>query len=369
MSLKKNFKTLIAAVLCVGLISSCASEAPDTPDTPAPESTPQTTSSNESTEGMESNNTSDSENTSSNNSETETNSPEEIKITALSGPTSMGMTKLMEDSEGGALPYQFNIVGAVDEISPLIIQGNTDICCVPANLASVLFNKTEGGVKVMAINTLGVIYICENGNTVTNVSDLKGKTIYASGKGATPEYALNYILTQNGIDPEKDVDIQWKSEHAECVVALAADEGGGVAMLPQPFVTVAQSQNEGINIVLDLTEEWDKLENDSSMITGVVIVRTEFAEQYPQAIEKFLEGYSQSVEYVNANVSDAAQLVEKFGIIKAAVAEKAIPKCNIVCIQGAEMKEKLSGYLNVLSEQNPQAVGGALPTDDFYYGA
>lgn len=368
MSLKKNFKALVAAVLCVGLISGCSSEAPDAPNSSAPESTQQTTSSNAATEGTESNNTSDSENTLSDNSEPETNSPEEIKITALSGPTSMGMTKLMEDSEGGALPYQFNIVGAVDEISPLIIQGNTDICCVPANLASVLFNKTEGGVKVMAINTLGVIYICENGNTVTNVSDLKGKTIYASGKGATPEYALNYILTQNGIDPEKDVDIQWKSEHAECVAALTADEGGGVAMLPQPFVTVAQSQNEGINVVLDLTEEWDKLENDSSMITGVVIIRTEFAEQYPQAVEKFLERYSQSVEYVNANVSEAAQLVEKFGIIKAAVAEKAIPKCNIVCIQGAEMKEKLSGYLNVLSEQNPQAVGGALPTDDFYYG-
>lgn len=366
MNLKKNFKALIAAVLCAGLISGCASEAPDAPNTSAPESTPQATSLNEDNNADSTANT---ENTSADNGEPETNSPEEIKITALSGPTSMGMTKLMEDSEGASLPYQFNIVGAVDEISPLIIRGNTDICCVPANLASVLFNKTEGGVKVMAINTLGVIYICENGNTVTNVSDLKGKTIYASGKGATPEYALNYILTQNGIDPEKDVDIQWKSEHAECAAALAADEGGGVAMLPQPFVTVAQSQNEEINVVLDLTEEWDKLENDSSMITGVVIVRTEFAEQYPQAIEKFLEGYSQSVEYVNANVAEAAQLVEKYGIIKAAVAEKAIPKCNIVFIQGAEMKEKLSGYLNVLSEQNPQAVGGALPTDDFYYGA
>lgn len=326
MKLKKSFKTFIAAVLCAGLISGCtASETP--------------------------------------------NSPETIKITALSGPTSMGMTKLMEDSESENLPYDFNIVGAVDEISPLIIQGNTDICCVPANLASVLFNKTEGGVKVMAINTLGVIYICENGgNTVTSVADLKGKTIYASGKGATPEYALNYILTQNGIDPENDVDIQWKSEHAECVAAITSGEGG-IAMLPQPFVTVAQSQNEGINVVLDLTEEWDKLENGSSMLTGVVIVRTEFAEQYPEAVERFLESYGQSVEYVNANVSDAAQLVEKFGIIKAAVAEKAIPKCNIVCIKGAEMKEKLSGYLNVLFEQNPQAVGGALPTDDFYYGA
>lgn len=374
MKLKKSFKTLIAAILCAGLISGCtASETPSSPDTSAPEATPASTSQNEETEGtenMEENSADNSEETTANESgENETNYPETIKITALSGPTSMGMTKLMENSESENLPYDFNIVGAVDEISPLIIQGNTDICCVPANLASVLFNKTEGGVKVMAINTLGVIYICENGdNTVTSVSDLKGKTIYASGKGATPEYALNYILTQNGIDPENDVDIQWKSEHAECVAAITSGEGG-IAMLPQPFVTVAQSQNDGINVVLDLTEEWDKLENGSSMLTGVVIVRTEFAEQYPEAVERFLESYGQSVEYVNANVSDAAQLVEKFGIIKAAVAEKAIPKCNIVCIKGAEMKEKLSGYLGVLFEQNPQAVGGALPTDDFYYGA
>lgn len=292
---------------------------------------------------------------------------EEIKITALSGPTAMGMTKLMSDNESNDYGYDFNIVSAVDEVSPLVVKGETDIFCVPANLASVLYNKTEGKVQVLAVNTLGVIYICENGNTVSKISDLKGKTVYASGKGATPEYALNYILTQNGIDPEKDLTIEWKSEHAECVAALLSDENG-VAMIPQPFVTSAQAQNENINVVLDLTEEWDKLGGESSMITGVVAVRKDFADEHPESVNNFLDKYAASVEYVNGSVSEAAQLVEKYGIIKAAVAEKAIPKCNIVCITDSDMKTALSGYLNVLFEQNPQSVGGSVPEDDFYYG-
>lgn len=295
-------------------------------------------------------------------------SPEAVRVTALKGPTAMGMTKLMDDDEANGYPYEFTISAAVDEISPQVIQGNADIVCVPANLASVLYNRTEGGVKVLAINTLGVLYICENGSTVDSVDDLKGKTIFASGKGATPEYALNYILSQNGIDPETDVTIEWKSEHAECLAALTSTDNS-VALLPQPFVTTAQTQNENIKTVLDITEEWERLGNGSACLTGAVIVRTEFAEQYPKEVEEFLERYAQSVEYVNANVADAAQLVGKYDIVPAAVAEKAIPECNIVCITGAEMKEKLSGYLGVLYEQEPASVGGALPADDFYYGA
>lgn len=360
MTIKNSFKSLIAAILCAGILSGCAGS--DTPDNPDGGTSSQAPSISENDDTQVSDNQGGGE--ASDNTESSAN----IRITALSGPTAMGMTKLMEDSEAEGYPYEFNIVSAVDEISPKVIKGDTDIFCVPANLASVLYNKTEGGIKVLAVNTLGVIYICENGNTVSDISDLKGKTLYASGKNATPEYALNYILTQNGIDPEKDLTVEWKSEHAECVAALLADENG-VAMIPQPFVTSAQAQNDGINIVLDLTEEWNKLDNGSAMITGVVAVRTEFAEENPDAVNQFLTRYAASVEYVNANVSDAAQLVEKYGIIKAAVAEKAIPKCNIVCITAKDMKEKLSGYLKVLFEQVPEAVGGALPDDGFYYGA
>ena len=239
-----------------------------------------------------------------------------------------------------------------------------------SNLASVLYNKTEGKVQVLAVNTLGVLYLVENGNSVQSVADLKGKTIYASGKGSTPEYALDYILSANGIDPEKGVTIEWKSEHSECVAAISSTENG-IAMLPQPFVTTAQTKNPAIRTALDLTEEWEKVQSGedtkSSMITGVVVARTEFVEEHPQAVEDFLEHYEDSVEYVNENTKEAAQLVGKYDIVTAEIAEKALPECNIVYMDGEDMKEQLSGYLEVLKNQNPQAVGGAVPGDDFYY--
>ncbi|HJC57816.1 MAG TPA: PhnD/SsuA/transferrin family substrate-binding protein [Candidatus Eisenbergiella intestinipullorum] len=297
----------------------------------------------------------------------------QVRVMALKGPTAMGMVQLMDSAEAGAVngnSYTFTIAASADEVTPKLVQGNADIAAVPANLASVLYNNTEGQVQVLAINTLGVLYIVENGDSIQSVSDLAGKTIYASGKGSTPEYALNYILSENGIDPESDVTIEWKSEHSECVAALASDEDG-IAMLPQPFVTTAQAQNENLRIALDLTKEWDALQADaeepSALITGVVVVRTAFAAEHPEAVSAFLDSYQESVDYVNANTAEAAALIEKYDIVTAAVAEKALPYCNITFIEGEEMKEKLSGYLSVLAEQNPTSVGGSLPADDFYY--
>lgn len=299
--------------------------------------------------------------------------PVEVNVTALKGPTAMGMVSLMDDVDNGKVDsenYKFTIAASIDEVTPAISQGETDIAAVPANVASVLYNKLEGGVQVLAVNTLGVLYIVENGDTVQSAADLKGKTIYASGKGATPEYALNYILQQNGLDPAADVTIEWKSEHSECVAALAQDPSG-IAMLPQPFVTTAQMKNPDLRVALDLTEEWDKVQEDAqepgALLTGVVVVRTEFAKENPEAVSDFLERYKASVDFVNENVDEAAQLVGQYDIVTAEVAQTAIPECNIVCITGGEMQEKLSGYLSVLNDQNPEAVGGKLPDDDFYY--
>lgn len=296
-----------------------------------------------------------------------------VSVMALKGPTAMGMVKLMKDAETAAIDgnsYSFSIAAAVDEVTPAIIQGKTDIAAVPANLASVLYKNTEGRVKVLAINTLGVLYIVENGDSITNIADLKGKTIYASGKGATPEYALNYILTENGIDPEADVTIEWKSEHTECLSAIVAEENA-VALLPQPFVTTALMKSENLRVALDLNKEWDAVqagkENASAMLTGVVVARSEFVEEHPDAVAAFLKQYEQSVAFTNENLEEAAVLIENCDIVPAAVAKKAVPACNITCITGSEMKDKLSGYLSVLLEQNPKAVGGALPADDFYY--
>ena len=299
--------------------------------------------------------------------------PTEVKIMALKGPTAMGMVSFMDGVDSGEItdhPYEFTIAAAVDEVTPQIVQGTVDIAAIPANLASVLYNNTQGAVEVLAVNTLGVLYIVENGDSVASVEDLNGKTIYASGKGATPEYALNYILSQNGLDPETDVTIEWKSEHTECLSALMAQENA-VAMLPQPFVTTAQTKSEAIRVALDLNEEWDKLQADSeepsALITGVVIGRKEFIDQYPQAVSDFLDHYKESVEYVNNHTEEAAELVGNYEIVPAQVAVKALPQCNITFIEGEELKEKLSGYLSVLMDQNPKAVGGALPSDDFYF--
>ena len=293
------------------------------------------------------------------------------RIAALKGPTAMGMVKLMSDdpqSADGPL-YDFTLAGAADEVTPALIKGDLDMACVPANLASVLYNKTEGQIVTLAVNTLGVLYIVENGNAVASMADLAGKTIVAAGKGSTPEYALRYLLTENGIDPDKDVVIDWKSEHAECVAALASG-AATIALLPQPFVTMAQTKIEGLRMALDLTAEWDALDNGSGMITGVVVARKAFVEEHPAAVAAFLENYAASVEWVNANTADAAQLISQFGIIEAApVAEKALPYCNIVCITGDELAEKLSGYLQVLFDADPTSVGGKLPEDDFYYNA
>ena len=301
----------------------------------------------------------------------DTEEPVTIRIGGLKGPTSIGLVKLMEDNEAGeageaANTYDFTVAGAADELTPMLVKGELDIAAVPANLASVLYNNTEGAVQLLAINTLGVVYITAKGESISSVSDLKGKTIYATGKGSTPEYALRHILSKNGIDPDADVTLEWKSEPTE-IVALLNESETGIAMLPQPYATVAQTQVEGLEVVLNLTEEWSKVETSSLLITGTLVVNREFAEAHPKALAAFMEEYKASTEYVNANVADAAQLVEKFGLFKAAIAEKAIPLCNITFISGGDMKEPMEGYLGVLFEQNPKSVGGALPESDFYY--
>ena len=296
--------------------------------------------------------------------------PVTTRIAALKGPTAMGMVKLMhDDPQSGEGPmYAFTLAGAADEVTPSLIKGDLDMACVPANLASVLYNKTEGEIITLAVNTLGVLYIVENGNAVSSMADLAGKTIVAAGKGSTPEYALRYLLTENGIDPDTDVAIDWKSEHAECVAALASGSAT-IALLPQPFVTVAQTKIENLRVALDLTAEWDALDNGSGLITGVVVARKAFVEEHPAAVDTFLRNYAESVDWVNSNTADAAALISEFGIVEAApIAEKALPHCNIVCITGEEMGAKLSGYLQVLFDAEPTSVGGKLPGEDFYYG-
>ena len=291
-----------------------------------------------------------------------------VRIGALKGPTSMGMAQMLKYAADGNSNYQFTIAGAPDEITALLVKGELDVAAVPSNLASVLYNNTNGGVKVAMINTLGILYVVEAGDTVNSVADLKGRTVYSSGKGATPEYSVDYILSQNGIDPETDVTVEFKSEHTELAAALQSGTAD-LAVLPEPFVTTVLAGNDNLRVALNLNEEWDKVSDGSGMVTGVLVVRSEFAEQHPDELTALLEAYEQSVNFVNENPAEAAAIIEQNGIAKAAVAEQAIPKCNIVFISGNEMRTKVEGFLEILFDMNPKAVGGALPGDDFYYGA
>ena len=293
--------------------------------------------------------------------------PVTIRLGSLKGPTTMGMVKLLSDNEAGltANKYESTVVANATELMPLFLRGELDVLALPVNAGSVLYNKSQAGATLLAVNTLGVLYIVEKGGeTVQSVADLKGKTIYATGKSTTPEYALSYLLTQNGLDIATDVTMEWKSEASE-VVAQISTLDNAVALLPQPFVTVAQTKVEGLRVALDMTAEWAAV--GSTLITGGLIIRTAFLEEHPEAVATFLEEYAASTQYVNENVEEAAALVEQYIGVAAGVAKKAIPACNIVCLTGEEMKAAAEKYLTVLFELNPDAVGGAMPGEGFYY--
>lgn len=292
----------------------------------------------------------------------------EIRVYTLAGPTGMGMAKMISDTKNGKskLNCTFNVATAPDQVTAEVIKGEFEIAAVPVNLASALYNKTDGGVKVAAVNTLGVLYVLENGESVKSLSDLKGQKIYATGQGATPEYTLRYILEKNGIDPDKDVTIEYLSEHAELATKMTSGDVK-LGMLPEPNVTAVTNGNKDVRVALDLTKEWNKVA-PYDLVQGVVIVSKKFAEEDPALLAKFLEEYNDSVAFANEHVDEVSVMIEEAGIIpKAAVAKKALPNCNIVFLEGEQMKAAVSGMLDVLFAAKPQSVGGKLPDEAFYY--
>ncbi len=297
-----------------------------------------------------------------------------INIASLKGPTTMGLVKLMEDAKTGAgkQDYVPTMYGAPDEIVPLLVQGKVDVALVPSNLAAVLYNqtKTDAGpaLQVAAINVLGVLEIVENGDTVHSVADLAGKTIYTTGKGTTPEFVLDYLLAQAGLDPATDVALEYRAEATE-VASLVAGTPGAVAVLPQPYATVVAKQNPAVRSALSMTDEWVKVSPaGSQLVTGVLVVRSEFAQEHPEALADFLADYEASTQYTNDEPEAAGELIAAAGIVPAApVAAAAIPFCNVTYIAGDEMKAAVSAYLQVLFDAEPKSVGGSMPGDDFYY--
>lgn len=291
-----------------------------------------------------------------------------FSIRALKGPTGMGMVKLYDDFMLGNLGADYGDMGFAatpDEITSGLISGEIDIAAVPINLASVIYNKTNGGIKIAAVNTLGVLYVLENGNTINSIADLEGKTLYATGQGSTPEYILNYLLSQNGL--EGKVTIEYKNDHTELATLIAAGEID-IAMLPEPNVTAAMLKNPELRLALDLTAEWDKLSTGATLTQGCIVVSSAALESNPEAVARFLAEYKASVDFVNANIDDAASLIAKYEIVGSeAIAKSALPRSNIVCVKGEDMKTYAKAMLEILFGANPASVGGAMVDDNFYY--
>lgn len=298
---------------------------------------------------------------------------EAVRVGSLKGPTSMGILFMMERAEAGETrdSYAFRMAVGADELLPLVVKGELDVVLVPANVAAVLYQRTEGGVAVIDVNTLGVLYVVTGTADIDSVADLKGRTIYLTGRGTTPEASLRYLLAANGLE-EGDYALEFKAEAAE-VAAVLAEDPAAVGLLPQPFATAALVQNTELRIALDVNREWVRAEEaagraGNGMVTGVTLVRRDFLERHPGAVEAFLEEHEKSAAAINEDPQQGAALAVEAGIVSAeAIARKAIPACGITCIRGQEMKDGLSAYLAVLAAFDEALIGGSLPGDDFYY--
>ncbi|MDY6016212.1 MAG: ABC transporter substrate-binding protein [Oscillospiraceae bacterium] len=287
------------------------------------------------------------------------------KVAALNGPTGLGLAKIAVDK---SYAYDVEYFSDPQEVVPLLTKGEVDIAALPINLAANLYKKTNGGIQILAINTLGVLHVVENGDSIKSVADLKGKTVYSTGQGSTPEYIVNYILSKNGIDPEKDIDIQYKTAHNE-LATLAIEGKADICILPEPFATKVRANNENYREALDLTAEWDKV-CDVKLAQGVVVARTDYIKQNPEIIEEFLSFNEVSVNFLNVKPDSAALFLEANGYFeKAELAKATLPGCNIVFIKGEEMKEMSKAMFGILFEANPASVGGEIPDDNIYYGA
>lgn len=293
-----------------------------------------------------------------------------VNVYVLSGPTGIGALNLYAKSEAGETEGNYNVIitGSNDEIVAAVSNGDADIAAIATNMASALYNRTGGRVSALAVNTLGVLSILSSGEEYSSVSELKGRTIYAPGQGANPEYILRYVLSGNGLDPDSDVTVRFVAEGSE-LLTVWASEPDTLILAPQPVATSILLQNEGSKKVFDMTEEWNTISGgESTLMMGCVIARNDYIEKNPEAVELFLAEYSESLRFALEDIEGTAQLCEKSGIIpKAAVAKKAIPQCGITFVSGSDMKEQLSGYLKIMYEANPKSIGGSLPDDGFYY--
>ncbi len=291
-----------------------------------------------------------------------------IRAAVIKGPTGIGMASLMKRTGDGkaACDCTFTLASSPDEVVPKLVTGEVDLAAVPTNLAASLYQKTEGGVKMIAVNTLGVLSVLERGETVKTAADLKGKTILSTGQGANPEYILRFVLTENGLDPDRDVKIEFVGTNDELTAALVSGKTD-LAMVPEPAATTVLTKAPDLRRALSMNDEWEKICPDADLMMGCVVVRTDFLAEHEDTVKTFLKEYEKSVKAC-ADVKTVAALCEEYGIIpSAAIAEAAIPVSNVTFVAGKEMKERIEGYYRILSDGNPASIGGVIPDENFYY--
>ena len=303
------------------------------------------------------------------------NKPEEnyqsvdMSVACMAGPTGIGMAQLMDAQKNGtaANNYTFTVGETADAFHAKFISGDIKIAAVPTNVAVKAYNKTEGKVRMLAVNTYGALTVLENGETVKSIADLKGKTVYTTGKGQNPEYILQYVLGENNIDPAKDIEIIFATPD-EVTAALVSGKTD-IAILPEPKATAAITQKNTLRRAINLTDEWDEV-SDSQLMMGCVIALDSYVTENTAAVEKFLEEYKASIEFANTDPEQAGQMCEEGKIIpKAKIATACIPNCRLTYVDGQDMKDAITGYFKVLFDADPTSIGGKLPADDFYYGA
>ncbi len=343
--MKRKLSLLLCAALTLSLLAGCGPKNTGNGSASGSDSTSQSTSQN-------------------------TEDRTQVDFMVLSGPTGVGAAKLLSDNDAGTTLNDYNaeVVTENGQIQTALTSGEVDIAAIATNVAANLAAQSDGSIQMLAVNTLGVLYILDKNVGVTSLADLSGKTIYATGKGANPEYILNYLLTQNGVDPTTDVTIEWLT--AEEVSAKMISSDSAVCMLPVPAATALMAKDSAVKQAISLSDAWDELGN-GSLAMGCVVARTEFIEENPQAVADFLTEYEASINYMKdeANVDTASELVAQYKITpSAAIAAAAIPQCNLTFASGQEMKDLVEGYFSVLFQANPASIGGRMPYDSFYYG-
>ena len=352
----KKFTSILLSLMLLLSVTACGNENASAPSEKAENNSENTAASSEPSELEASN-----PETSSQEAKPEDETEALIRVAALKGPTGMGLASMLTSEEGKAL-YELTLCASPSEIAPLVMQGNVDLASLPSNLGAKFSQK----VSVIAVNTVGNLTFVTKNVEINEFADLKGQTVLTSGKGASPEAMLNFLLEKNGMKAEEDVKVEYMSEHAECLASLLKAESG-VALLPQPFATVALTKDESLKTALDFNELWKEATDGVPPVTGIMVASRDFLANHKDKVDAFLAEYKNSMELA-ANADDkAVEAIAALEIAPAPIAKKALPSCGIQFITGEEMKATLSSYLEILNAFEPKLIGEKMPADDFYY--